>query len=133
MRHVHTINLSAAWEPPATAEAPWTRRFGRPDGLSGDERVWLVIEPADGVGAVRLNGLPLAAEEHAPGGAPAPWRREITATLAPRNVLTLLLPMATASAAVRSAAHGRLPLPPSCGRVWIEIEAAAEGDAAQAR
>jgi hypothetical protein len=129
MRHMHTINLSGAWEPPAAAGAPWTRRFGRPDGLSGNERVWLVIEQAAGVGAVRLNGLPLAAAEHAPGAAPAPRRWEITAALAPRNVLTLLLPAAAASASADGAAHGRLPLPSSCGRVRLEIEAADEGGA----
>lgn len=127
MRRVHTINLSGAWEPPAEAGAPWTRRFGRPEGLSGDERVWLVIEQAAAVGAVRLNDLPLAAGEHASSEAPSPRRWEIAAALAPRNVLALFLPAAVASASTRAAVRGRLPLPPSCGRVRIEIEAADDG------
>lgn len=133
MRDVHTINLSGAWEPPTATGAPWTRRFGRPDGLTGDQRVWLVIEGAIASDTVRLNDRPLAATGSTGGAASAPQRWEITTALAARNVLTLLLPAAAAHGSAPGTAHGRVPLPPSCGRVRLEIEAADEGNAAQSR
>ena len=128
MQRVHTINLAGAWEPPAAPGAPWTRRFGRPAGLAGDVRVWLVIQPGADVGGLRLNDMPLDAPERVPGVRAPSFRHEITAVLAPRNVLTMVVPAAgtgdaAPAGAVPAAAHGRRPLPPACGRVWIEIEA----------
>lgn len=133
MRDVHTINLSGAWEPPTATGASWTRRFGRPDGLTGDQRVWLVIEGAIASDAVRLNDRPLAATGPMRAADPPPQRWEITAALAPRNVLTLLLPAAATHTSPPGTAHGRVPLPPSCRSVRLEIEAADGGGAAQAR
>jgi len=130
MSGVHRINLSTAWQPPATGGAAWVRRFGRPDGLEPADRVWLVHDGGQGAELI-LNGAPL----------PAGGRHDVTTILGNRNEL-LVVP-AVVPAVVRPAggtvgvggslsatdwaavigqpAHGRRPLDPRLGRLHLEI------------
>lgn len=114
-RH-HTIDLSGAWVPPGGADTTWTRHFGRPGGLGG-ERLWLVIDGPTAA-AVILNGTSLPA-----AGAGPVYRVDITALVAPRNALALVLETHGAAETAVTAAHGRCSLPKACGRVRLEIDA----------
>ena len=63
----------------------FARRFGRPTQLADHQKVWLVVEQVDEIGAVKLNENPvgeiLFGQE--------PLRREIKDQLLPRNLLTI--------------------------------------------
>jgi hypothetical protein len=109
---MHTIDLTNAWEPPAAGSRAWVRRFGRPSGIESGDRVWLVMDlphPAEAT----LNGAALPGTPETA----APWRIEVTARLAPRNELVLLLD--ADGGGVR-----RATLPAMCGRVRLEIDVA---------
>ena len=82
---VHRIHLRRPWQSETrSGRVRWSRRFGRPSGMSADERVWLVLEdvPAEWVS---LNGQVLPAGERAV---------DVTALLQPRNELVLETPAA---------------------------------------
>jgi hypothetical protein len=102
---MHTIRLRGPWEH-QTLEGGlvrYTRRFHRPTGLEGGERVWLIV---DGRAAdVSLNGQPLA-------GA----RCDVTPLLAPSNHLAIIItPVASTDALARlemdPSASSRLDIP----------------------
>lgn len=133
----HRIGLEAAWEAPrADADAgadAWSRRFGRPADLPAGERVVLVVaaghggaaaaaeEPGPGALArATLNGRPLgdlpAAAALAPGAGATLAACDVTAALLPRNVLRLPL------AALPPPRSGRVDLPQTLLRVWLEIQ-----------
>jgi hypothetical protein len=115
----HRINLSTAWQPPGVAaeQTAWVRRFGSPAGIEPGDRIWLVVEAAVGC------GLGLAGEPLPPVAAGTIRRHEITAMLRERNELVLTPAVAAGSVEV-GMGHGRCDLPPSIGRVALEIEAA---------
>ncbi len=115
MSGVHRINLATAWLPPEAGSTAWLRRFGRPDGLEPPTRVWLVHEGGPAA-RLTLNGAAL----------PAGDRHDVTKALATRNELVLepLIPLPAAEAAADLAgqpAHGRRPLDPRLGRLYLEI------------
>lgn len=85
MSQPHVIRLREPWEcaPAAHDKAVvWRRRFGRPTGLNGGERVWLCIRCASELLAVHLNDVEQLGESCG-----ELWRVDITAQLAVRNVL----------------------------------------------
>lgn len=84
----HRIGLSQAWQVrEADGDAPprWSRSFGRPTGLGEADRVLLVVEGADVVAELTLNGIRL--------GRPSDSRPrsefDVTSLLLPRNELLL--------------------------------------------
>lgn len=113
---MHAIDLTAAWDPPAAAGLPWTRRFGRPGGRAAAGRVWLVVAAAPVVPAATLNGVAL---EAAVAAGEVRW--DVAALLRARNTLTLLPAAGCAGQHAVARGSGRQPLPPSCGRVRLEI------------
>ena len=108
----HRIRLCAAWEVTAGGTV-WTRSFGRPSGITGTDRLWIVIGRPAACTAL-LNGRPLPP---VPAG-DAEWRHDVTADLRTRNELRL--EFADSPGAVRG--DGRSTLPDSLGDVVIEIE-----------
>jgi hypothetical protein len=121
MDEPHRINLSTAWLPPgpaagrAAGRTAWVRWFGRPAGIEPGDRVWLVVEAAAGCDLV-LGGQPLP-----PAAAATNDRHDVTAMLRDRNEL-VMTPTVPAGLVARAARHGRCDLPPTIGRVWLEIE-----------
>jgi len=113
--HVHTIRLSAAWEPPAAASQPWVRRFGRPTGVGPGDRVVIVIERPAVTGAT-LNGMPLPP----PVTGSARWEYDVTSLLSDRNELALT-PAATPGAETAGGDATRAALPARYGAVRLEI------------
>jgi hypothetical protein len=120
MGEPHRINLSTAWLPPdpAADRVAWVRRFGRPAGIEPGGQVWLVVEAVAGCDLV-LGGQPLP-----PAAAATISRHDVTAMLRERNEL-MLSPTVPAGPVARVARHGRCDLPPTLGRVCLEIEPAA--------
>jgi hypothetical protein len=109
---MHMIDLTNAWEPPTAGSRAWVRRFGRPSGIEPGDRIWLVMDvppPADAT----LNGAALPGTPETA----VPWRVDVTARLAPRNELVLLLD--ADGGGVR-----RATLPAMCGGVRLEIDVA---------
>ena len=74
----HTIRLRAAWRSDGRVR---TRRFNKPTGLDGGERVWLAVETAAKLDNATLNGSPV---EFSTSG-----RCDITDALRPSNELRL--------------------------------------------
>jgi hypothetical protein len=113
----HQIRLQSVWEPPVSGSAAWRRQFGRPPGREPGIRVFLtMVEPS--VASLTLNAVPLPITV----GSGSRWSQDVTELLVDRNEL-VLVPVATA---VRMAleppdAHGRLSLPATIGRVFLEI------------
>ena len=100
---LHRIRLRRPWACQILDDRVcWTRRFGRPTGVSADERLWLVVEgfPAD-TRAV-LNGESILADAI-----------DVTGRLHARNELRLETPLAPLTAT------GADDDPP--GRVSLEI------------
>ncbi|NUQ65201.1 MAG: hypothetical protein HUU20_22270 [Pirellulales bacterium] len=104
---VHRIRLREPWRRKLTKEGVrWERKFNRPTGLEGKERVWVVVEHLRGGGEVRLNGRFLGGITAESGEG----RFEITGQLEIHNLLTLLV------------AGMPTPLPPALpGAVRLEI------------
>lgn len=109
---MHTIDLTNAWESPASGARAWVRRFGRPSGVEPGGRVWLVMDVPPPAGAT-LNDAALTPPPAAKGG----WRIDVTDRLGARNELVLPLD-------ADGGGPSRTPLPPGCGRVRLEIEVA---------
>jgi len=86
---LHRIRLGRPWESrPEGDRIGWTRRFGRPERLSSNEELWLVLEGSALPDDVRLNGQTLA-----PGVAMIAGRGwNVTGRLQPRNELSFSLP-----------------------------------------
>jgi len=85
MSQPHVIRLREPWESAPSADddaVVWRRRFGRPTGLEGGERVWLCIRCASELLAVHLNDIEQLGESCG-----ELWRVDVTAQLAVRNVL----------------------------------------------
>jgi hypothetical protein len=90
MSEPHIIRLRGPWdaEPVDGSQATrWIRRFGRPTGLETGARVWLCLQPGDGILSWRLND----SEPHAVDAAHAVQRFDITDQLQPRNRLEVLV------------------------------------------
>ena len=77
---MHTIRLRGPWErePHEGGQVRYARRFHLPTGLDSGERVWLVIEVADG--EVSLNGQLLGS---------ATGQFDVTRMLEPTNRLVV--------------------------------------------
>jgi hypothetical protein len=103
----HRIRLRRPWRrEPFEGGVRWRRRFGRPTGLRTGDRVWLVIDDAQGPGTVALNGRslgPLTPDRPAA-------QFDVTDALGPRNELEILLSIAHAPAEADEP-----------GRVWLSI------------
>lgn len=108
----HGIRLTAAWERSETAG--WQRHFGRPSGIDGGQRVWLVLEGQSDEPALQLNGAPLGAPDQAE---PNRWAWEVTSLLRSRNRLEL----ASHPQLGRPPEVGRAPLPSAFGDVLLQI------------
>ncbi len=65
----------------------YCRRFGKPTGLAGDDRVILVIDGVDAFGRVSLNGVKLGDMHFSDGSG----RFDITESLKSRNDLAILV------------------------------------------
>jgi hypothetical protein len=120
--HHHEIQLGAAWEPPAPDFADgrvvWTRRFGRPAGLTAGDRVLLVVRQPAAEAEVMLNTVQLPPLL----GCGRRWAADITSLLQDRNELRIVVAAAFAiESAPPRGPHGRGPLPSSIGIVAIEI------------
>jgi hypothetical protein len=113
----HQIRLQSVWDPPRFGGDAWRRQFGRPAGIEPGIRVILVVEePA--VALLTLNGVQLPI----PARSASRWSQDVTDILVDRNEL-VLVPAATTAPAIREPpnAHGRLSLPATVGRVFLEI------------
>ncbi len=111
---IHRIRLRGPWQrqaAPAGAATPFTRRFGRPTGLDGGQRVYLVIDVLTAATCVWLNSQLLA---EVPAGTTT-WRYDITDRLTASNLLELHL-------ASEPAASPLVPLPRAGERAedWSE-------------
>jgi hypothetical protein len=78
---MHVIRLRAAWTHEGGGVS--VRRFNKPTGLDGGERVWLVWEGA--VEAAELNGEPLDISP-----TPSPIRHDVTDRLRLANEMRLV-------------------------------------------
>lgn len=90
MSEPHVIRLRGPWdaEPVNVSQATrWIRRFGRPTGLETGARVWLCLQPVDGILSWRLND----SEPHNVDATQAAQRFDITDQLQPRNRLEVLV------------------------------------------
>lgn len=76
---MHTIRLRAAWE---IVEGRGVRRFNRPTGIDGGQRVWLAWDGS--ANDAWLNEERLDEYQHC-----GPSRFDVTQRLEPSNVLTL--------------------------------------------
>ena len=108
----HTIRLTAAWE--RSEAAGWQRHFGRPAGIDGGQRVWLVLEGQAREPILQLNGTPLGAADRTE---PDRWAWEVTSRLQSRNRLEL----APHPQLAPPPETGRAPLPPAFGEVLLQI------------
>lgn len=83
------ITMPADWGATLGADfrgrVAYRRRFGRPTGLTSEDRVDLVITRVDAFGSVQLNGLALGEIADGAGA----WRCDVTARLAARNELVV--------------------------------------------
>jgi hypothetical protein len=81
---MHVIRLRGPWqaEPLSGGMVRYSRRFHRPTGLDGGDRVFLVVDEA-AAGAILLNGQSVANQS---------GRFDITNMLAATNFLTLAAP-----------------------------------------
>jgi hypothetical protein len=83
---MHPIRLRGPWDAQPLADSPGlvrlTRRFHRPTGLDGGERVWLAIDAPAAPSRVVLNGV-LAGQP----SRSSPFRWDITDLLQPYNEL----------------------------------------------
>lgn len=125
----HAIHLGGAWQPPAAdavAAEPqrgsggWRRSFGRPSGVGPADRVLLVLDRSgecQGAISFTLNAISLPPV----GPGPCRWEHDVTAALSERNEL-VLDPSGVAAPGARTVdRHGRTALPPTVGRLTIEI------------
>lgn len=85
---MHVIRLRSAWTP-LEGGARHTRRFHRPTGLDGSQRVWLCVGPAE---RAELNGEPLVLER---------GRGDITRRLDESNLLSVDTPARAEPAGVQ--------------------------------
>jgi hypothetical protein len=81
----HRIRLRGPWELDSATNC-FTRRFHQPTGLSPTTRVWLVIDEANTLARIELNGTALG--QAIPGHSA---RFDITASLKPQNLLAIAL------------------------------------------
>jgi hypothetical protein len=123
--NLHTINLTAAWTPPAAGrpEQVWRRQFGLPTGLARGDRVWLRVDSPGGCRivlneAVLAVGPPLETAEKA-------LRHEVTSLLGRRNELLLIARGGPDGPPRPTPRQGRQPLPATLGTVVLEIESSA--------
>ena len=94
----HRIHLRRPWMCRILhGRVSWSRRFGRPTGLSAGERVWLVAEDFPAGTLTALNGEPI------PTGA-----IDVTDRLQARNKLTLTVPLPQAAADLTDDPPGRV-------------------------
>jgi hypothetical protein len=111
----HIIRLRGPWEeqPLEGGRVCLVRRFHRPTGLEAGDRVWLVIGEVSAPAEVTLGGKLLGriAQAQPPAPQTSTARFDITAELAPLNVLEI-----------------RLPAPPRLEGVRLEIAAATSSD-----
>jgi len=87
------VTIPASWDALGLVESQgrvrFSRRFGYPGQIDGDERVWLTLAGLAGPCAVWLNGTLLAETASA-----SPWLEwDATALLRPRNELRLEMPI----------------------------------------
>ena len=114
----HAIHLGAAWEPPSAAERSWIRRFGRPSGVGGGDRLVLRCEGAACPDAWRRATL---------NGRAVEWRAvdatvldcDVTAWIGDRNQLSL--PAEEHEAVGDRVGGPRVSLPPSWGRLSLLV------------
>lgn len=113
---LHRIRLRRPWQCQVLGDRTrWTRRFGRPTGLSPEERIWLVFEGFPTGSSGSLNGQPLGQGE---GGQLGPY--EVTHRLELRNELVLETPLVAESP--------RTPADDPPGLVFLEIRYIGPGD-----
>jgi beta-galactosidase/beta-glucuronidase len=103
----------------ALGRVRYTRRFGLPTNLDARERVWLVIEGVDCVGAVSLNETQIGQIV----GSSRSTEFDVTEVLSPRNMVSLEIELQPSeSGAAPPARPGREQLAGSpIGEVRLEI------------
>jgi len=117
------IQMPADWGatlgPDFRGRVRYVRRFGYPTGLEPHDRVWLVIDGADAMAAVRLNERLLGVVS----GLHAPARFDVTSALKDRNRLVADVELPILSEVAEQARQARAGLPGGLvGEVRLEIE-----------